>query len=155
MRCHYCGGESRVVDSRPLPEGIRRRRQCSACNRRFTTHERLAAPEIRVVKSIGRAAEEFQAAKIAACIRRVCRGLPVSAGCAEEIARKIERELIDKSVTSVRSDEIARMLMSELRDCSTVALERFAINYAYSAIPDSREPQSSDAVQITLFGEIS
>ncbi len=153
MRCHYCGGESRVVDSRPLQDGIRRRRQCISCGKRFTTHERLAALELKVAKARGRPPEEFQAAKIAATIKRVCKGLEVPPGCAEQIARKIERELADKNVAMIRTAEIAAILMNELGAVSEAALERFAINYALDGDAAQRRPASSMEQQIPLFGE--
>ena len=54
MRCPYCDNDSQVVDSRTTAEGVRRRRVCKDCRRRFTTYERVGSPDIKVVKRSGK-----------------------------------------------------------------------------------------------------
>lgn len=131
MNCPYCDGPSRVVDSRPFPEGggIRRRRECQACRRRFTTHERLAPVEVRVVKERGRAAEPFAAEKIVRVLERVAHGRPLAGADLERIARGIEADLLDAGRAAVTSAEIARVLLGRLRAVDEVAAERFAVDY--------------------------
>lgn len=114
MNCPYCEGPSKVVDSRPIPEGIRRRRECESCGRRFTTHERLAPAEIRVVKQPGRPPELFDADKIARAVARVTRDGRLTEEQAHGVARRIEAELVDARETKVRSSEIARRVVEIL-----------------------------------------
>jgi len=154
MRCPYCGGESKVVDSRPLLDGIRRRRECHSCARRFTTHERLAIIEIRVLKTGARGAEDFQGSKIIRAIERVCRGRKISRYVIEKTARKIEMELIDQGLTSIRSRVIAGMVLKELADIDPIAFERFAVNYAHapSVGPGLALDEERDC-QYSLFDE--
>jgi transcriptional repressor NrdR len=156
MRCPYCGSESRVVDSRPLPDGIRRRRECSSCDRRFTTHERLAVAEIRVLKARGRGTEEFQSLKIVRALTRVCRGRIVPSETIAQAARKIEIELLDRGMVSVRSREIASMVMKELAEIDSVAFERFAVNYQDEdlALPETKAKREAPS-QYRLFEEPS
>lgn len=129
MLCVYCGEESRVVDSRPLPDGIRRRRECRVCGKRFTTHERLVSLDLRVVKARGRGAEEFQGEKIVNSLRKVCRGRNISFETMERIAKKIQAELIDRGAGAVRSRDVALLVMRELSQLDAIAFNRFAINY--------------------------
>jgi len=75
VQCPYCNGDSAVLDSRTSSEGVRRRRSCNECKRRFTTYERLAAPSIRVTKRSGRT-EPFDADKILQVLRRISRDRP-------------------------------------------------------------------------------
>ena len=142
-----------MIDSRPISDGIRRRRECLACERRFTTHERVAAVEMRVVKVPGRPAEEFQSEKLLRAIRRVCRQRPVSTAQMEAIARQIEAELVDSGRTSVRSSEIAQVLLAKLELIDLVAHHRFASNYV---LRDGRvvasESTSEVPEQYPLFG---
>lgn len=129
MKCPYCDGSSKVVDSRPIPDGIRRRRECEECGRRFTTHERLAPSEIRVVKQAGRPPEPFDAGKIARAILRVGSDGRLSEDAAHGLARRIEAELVDEGVTSVRAAEVARRVLGHLRGLDRLAATRFAADY--------------------------
>lgn len=129
MNCPYCEGPSKVVDSRPIPDGIRRRRECEACGRRFTTHERLAPVEIRVIKQPGRSPEVFDAAKIARAVARVVRDGRLTEEQARGVARRIEAELVDERETKVRSSEIARRVVEILTPLDRVAATRFAADY--------------------------
>lgn len=129
MNCPYCEGPSKVVDSRPIPEGIRRRRECEACGRRFTTHERLAPVEIRVLKQPGRPPELFAAEKLARAISRVVRDGRLSEEQVHGVARRIEAELVDAREAKVRSSEIARRVVEILNGLDRVAATRFAADY--------------------------
>ncbi len=126
MKCPYCDGSSKVIDSRPMPDGIRRRRECEQCSRRFTTHERLAPSEIRVIKQSGRPPEPFDADKIARALLRVGR---LSDAGARDLARRIEAELVDEGATSVRAAELARRVLERLRAVDRLAATRFAADY--------------------------
>jgi len=129
VKCPYCERPSKVVDSRPIPDGIRRRRECTGCGRRFTTHERLAPVEVRVIKAEGRANEDFDPTKIARAVERVAGSGPLRPKDAVEIARRIEIELVDERRSSVRSGEIAALVHRLLGELDPGAARRFAADY--------------------------
>lgn len=156
MNCPFCRGSSKVVDSRPISEGIRRRRECERCGRRFTTHERIVPLEIRVLKANGRPLEEFQPAKIAAVLRKVCKGRPVSEGQIDDLVREIEAHLGAGGQTSVASSELARLLADLLQEVDDVARFRFLANYTdpdgQVVLGQSREKDSRLSIrQMDLF----
>ncbi len=130
MRCPYCGRDSKVVDSRPIPDGIRRRRECTACGRRFTTHERLAPVEIRVSKAGGRPSEAFDREKIARVVERVAGAGPLGATDAKSVALRIETDLVDARRSTVASWEIARSVHDRLAELDRATAARFAADYA-------------------------
>ena len=96
MRCPYCGvGDDRVVDSRESREGavIRRRRECNACQRRFTSYETVEDIPLLVVKKDGRR-EPFDHGKISAGLKKACEKRPVSAEAIEGILRIAPRIIV-------------------------------------------------------------
>ena len=95
MKCPYCAFmESKVVDSRPADEGasIRRRRECLACHKRFTTYEMVESLPLVVVKKDG-SRESFDRSKVMSGLIRACEKRPVSVNTLEEIATEIEQRL--------------------------------------------------------------
>lgn len=156
MKCPFCADSTRVTDSRPTLDGIRRRRECSACGRRFTTHERLASSEIAVVKAGGRAPEPFQLEKLIESLRRVSKHCAVQPEQIEILARAIETELIRQRRKRVHSIELAKMVLARLEDLNRLAFHRFAANYStLDGSLDLTIPpfQASDEVQIPLFDD--
>lgn len=140
MRCPFCKdppAESRVVDSREAGGGqvIRRRRECLACARRFTTYERLEEAPLVVVKRDGRR-EAFDRAKILASLTGSCRKRPVAAEALEEAALAIEREVREAHDREVPSRDIGAVVMSHLRALDKVAYVRYASFYR-----EFREPR--------------
>lgn len=129
MQCPYCGSDSNVLDSRSTTEGVRRRRQCNVCRRRFTTYERASAPSLKVIKR-SEHQEPFDSDKLQRALRRVCRG---RAGVSEDdirrIARDIEAELVDGSAKTVHSGQIAAMALRRLADIDRLSYNRLAVNY--------------------------
>ena len=129
MQCPYCGGDSSVVDSRTTADAVRRRRLCGSCKRRFTTYERLAAPNIKVVKRSG-GSEPFDSQKIVRVLMRVGRDRPnLEESDILRLAYSIEAELVDGRARSIHSGELLRMLLSRLRDVDRVAHDRLAGDY--------------------------
>ena len=129
MKCPYCGhNDTKVTDSREADDGIRRRRECLACGRRFTTYERVQAAPLVVVKKDGRR-EEFDREKVLTGIRRSCAKLPVSARDIEAIVDDIETTLHAAGAVEVPSTEVGDMVMERLRELSHVAYVRFASHY--------------------------
>ncbi|MDD4986748.1 MAG: ATP cone domain-containing protein, partial [Dehalococcoidales bacterium] len=93
MNCPYCGNpESRVVDSRDVNNGVRRRRQCSGCSARFTTYERLQAASLFVIKKDKRR-EEFSREKLMSGIRKACEKRPLPTGAIDKLVNDIEAGL--------------------------------------------------------------
>jgi len=131
MRCPFCHtNNDRVVDSRSAGDGdaVRRRRQCLACNRRFTTYERIEQMPLRVVKK-NKTREGFDRRKILNGIIKACEKRPVPMERLEEEAQKIESEIYSKYDREVPSTAIGEMVMDRLRRLDDVAYVRFASVY--------------------------
>jgi transcriptional repressor NrdR len=130
MKCPYCGHEEdRVLDSRPLEAAsiIRRRRECQACHKRFTTYERLEEVPLMVIKSDDRR-EPFNRDKLREGILRACEKRPIGPDVIERIVAEIEYELQDY-VMQVPSRVIGEKVLKKLKDLDTVAYIRFASVY--------------------------
>jgi transcriptional repressor NrdR len=129
MDCPYCEGDSKVVDSRPDASGIRRRRECKECGRRFTTHERVASAGIDVTKRGGRS-EPFDAEKIARVLRRLSHDRRrLTEGDFARFARRVEAAILDSGATSVTSAQIADLVLTRLPDLDPVIHRRFSADY--------------------------
>jgi transcriptional repressor NrdR len=131
MRCPYCGGgEDRVVDSRESREGdvIRRRRECVACERRFTSYEKIEQVPFQVVKRDQRR-EEYDRAKLMRGLQVATRKRPVPQDALERIADSIEAVMADSGEREISSQRIGTMVMERLRALDPVAYVRFASVY--------------------------
>ncbi len=131
MRCPACGErDTRVIDSRDLDDGatIRRRRECTRCGMRFTTHERVEAARLVVVKRDGRR-EEFDREKLAAGLQKALTRRPVPERAAGMAAESIEAELRAGGIAEVSSQRIGTMAMDRLRALDQIAYIRFASVY--------------------------
>jgi transcriptional repressor NrdR len=130
MKCPFCGSDTdKVVDSRPIDSSavIRRRRECHACKRRFTTYERPEEMPLMVVKRDQRR-EPFDRAKITHGIVRSCIKRPVSQDDIEKTVSEIEQELQDY-IMEVPSKTIGDMILRKLKKLDEVAYVRFASIY--------------------------
>ena len=126
MRCPYCSDrESKVTDSRTNDAGIRRRRECLSCQRRFTTHERVQSVPLMVSKRDGRR-EEFRREKMITGLRLACAKRPVTARAIERIVDEIEADFQQNGSGEVSSDVLGTAIMDRLRDLDRVAYIRFA-----------------------------
>ena len=131
MRCPFCGHpEDRVVDSREAAEGgqVRRRRECLACNRRFTTYERVEETPALVVKRDGRR-EPYDRSKVLGGLLRACEKRQVALRQLEEAADAVEAAVNRKDEREIPSTEIGQILMEKLRALDQVAYVRFASVY--------------------------
>ncbi|MHB0884281.1 MAG: transcriptional regulator NrdR [Bacillota bacterium] len=131
MRCPYCGEpESKVLDSRPTEEGaaIRRRRECQACGRRFTTYEKVEELPLVVIKKDGRR-ESFDRVKLLNGLLRACEKRPIPLAKLEALVEDIERQLRNRTSSEVDSREVGELAMEKLRDMDEVAYVRFASVY--------------------------
>ena len=128
MKCPYCGySESKVIDSRPAEEGttIRRRRECLACSRRFTTYEIMERMPLVVIKRDG-SRQAFDKMKIMNGMIRACEKRPVPLADLEAVADGIEAELQSSLEREISTTEIGEMVMTKLKDMDEVAYVRFA-----------------------------
>ena len=131
MRCPFCGNsESKVIDSRPAEEGatIRRRRECLACQKRFTTYEIMERLPLIVVKRDG-SRQTFDKMKLMNGMLRACEKRPISLHAVEEIANDIEQELQNALEREVTTITIGEMVMNRLKELDEVAYVRFASVY--------------------------
>ncbi len=131
MRCIYCGHqESKVVDSRPLDEGVstRRRRECLKCCRRFTTYEKAEQVPVMVVKKDG-SRQAFDIDKIKRGIMKACEKRNVSIDTIDAMALEIENQVQNRVEQEVRAQDIGDMVMESLKKVDEVAYVRFASVY--------------------------
>src|SRR5437867_7913232 len=131
MKCPFCGHlQDKVVDSRESKEGeaIRRRRQCLACQRRFTSYERIDEIPYMAVKKDGRR-ERFDRQKVLAGLLKACEKRPVSMIQLETIADRAEMMVQDSTEREVSTRALGEMIMSELKTLDKVAYVRFASVY--------------------------
>ena len=131
MKCPFCGHlQDKVVDSRESKEGdaIRRRRQCLACQRRFTSYERIDEIPYMVVKKDGRR-ERFDRQKVLAGLLKACEKRPVSMTQLETIADHAETMVQESSERETSTRSIGEMIMKELKNLDKVAYVRFASVY--------------------------
>jgi transcriptional repressor NrdR len=131
MRCPWCGNtEDRVVDSRESREGdvIRRRRECTRCDRRFTSYEKIEHLPFQVVKRDQRR-EPYEREKLMRGLQIACRKRPVSQTELERIADAIEAAMQDAGEREISSLQLGTQVMQQLRDVDPVAYVRFASVY--------------------------
>ena len=129
MRCTYCGDErSKVIDSRDSGEGVRRRRECQHCERRFTTMERVVTRSIVVVKRDDRR-EDFSRDKLVASLTTAFAKRPMPTGAVDKAADDIEASIVESGRAEVRSQHIGELVMERLVQMDSVAFIRYASVY--------------------------
>lgn len=131
MKCPFCGhGETQVVETRVSEEGdfVRRRRQCGACEKRFTTYERPDVNFPAVVKRDGRRID-YERAKLSASMNLALRKRPVSTEHIDGAIERIEEKLLNLGVREIPSTRIGELVMRELKKLDKVAYVRFASVY--------------------------
>ncbi len=131
MRCPFCGFEkTKVIDKRTSTSGTinRRRRVCSSCKKRFTTHESISIAPIIVVKRNG-SREHFDKKKVLEGVIKACEKRPVSADAINRIVSRVELKLSLTGKSDVLSSEIGSLVLEELQGVDEVAYVRFASVY--------------------------
>ncbi|MBQ6360842.1 MAG: transcriptional repressor NrdR [Lachnospiraceae bacterium] len=129
MKCPYCGdADTRVIDSRPAENSIRRRRQCAACGKRFTTYEKVETIPMMIVKKDS-TRELYDRSKIEAGLVRACHKRPISANEITEVVDRIENEIMQRDSREIPSTEVGELVMKHLRQLDDVAYVRFASVY--------------------------
>ncbi len=131
MKCPFCShADTQVVETR-LSEGgdtIRRRRQCAACQKRFTTHERVDVAFPAIIKKDGRRIE-YERDKLLASMKLALRKRAVSMGKIDTAVGRIEEKLLSLGVRELPSKRVGEMVMRELKKLDKVAYVRFASVY--------------------------
>lgn len=129
LHCPFChNDDSRVIDSRTAEDGnaIRRRRECTACNKRFTTIE-SAALSVRKRSGI---LEPFSREKVVSGVKKACQGRPVSHDDLAKLAQQVEEDLRATGKSQIDSHSIGRAILRPLRELDVVAYLRFASVYS-------------------------
>ena len=129
MICLYCDStQSKVVDSRDISKGIRRRRECLECNKRFTTYETIQTKSVIVAKADGRT-EQFDEEKIWNSLNKACAKRPISNRSLSKIILDIESEIEISGKNEISTKKIGQKIMSELENLDRVAYIRYASVY--------------------------
>ncbi len=131
MKCPFCGHtDSKVIDSRPTDDGtsIRRRRQCIACGKRFTTYEKVETIPLIVIKKDNNR-EPYCREKIESGILRSCHKRPISADQIRKLVDAIETELFNLEEREIPVQQIGEIVMNHLKGLDAVAYVRFASVY--------------------------
>lgn len=131
MKCPFCSHlHDKVVDSRETKEGdtIRRRRECLACERRFTTYERIDEVPYMVIKKDGRR-EKFDRQKVLNGLLKACEKRPVSMAKLADMVNSVESRVSDSPDREISTTDIGEYLMESLRDLDKIAYVRFASVY--------------------------
>ncbi|MCF7885663.1 MAG: transcriptional regulator NrdR [Candidatus Marinimicrobia bacterium] len=131
MKCPYCGSsDNKVIDSRSAQKdkAIRRRRECNACNRRFTTYEHVMGFPLKVIKSDD-TRENFDRSKLERSIQIACNKRPIPAAKIEHLVLQIENDIENYGKSEVEAKRIGELVMKGLRQLDEVAYIRYASVY--------------------------
>jgi transcriptional repressor NrdR len=129
VQCPYCSGDSSVTETRVTADGLRRRRVCTACKRRFTTYEKLGAPGLKVHKRDG-SLEPFDSEKLLRALERVsAHRTQVTNDDLRRLGRDIEATLVDSGRKSVPWSDIVTLAVSRLDGLDPVSARRMEANY--------------------------
>jgi len=141
MNCPFCAqAETKVTDSRPEQDGIRRRRECLACGRRFTTLERVELGGVVLMKKDGRR-EAFDRVKVIAGMRKACDKRPIPSGAVETLADEVEQAVFAMNRAEVPSSVVGELVMERLQALDHIAYIRFASVYRAFADVDELEQE--------------
>ena len=140
MNCPFCNSTRlKVTNKRDSPEGIRRRRECLKCSKRFTTYERIAQADLYVIKKDG-SREKFELNKIRRGLNKAFEKRPVQHDKINKIVYEIEEQIRKKGKKEVKSKKIGEMMMRKIKKLDKVAYVRFASVYReFKDIEDFKE----------------
>lgn len=131
MNCPYCNNEdTNVLESRGLPgaEGVRRRRQCKKCEKRFTTHERIVHIDLKVVKKSGKV-EQYDREKLLKGVGKACYKRRVTKEEIENLVDEVECKMLNRKTIEIKSSDIGKMVLVRLKKLDELAYMRFASVY--------------------------
>ncbi len=151
MQCPNCSGDSSDTETRVTADGMRRRRVCTACKRRFTTYEKVGAPALKVQKRDG-TLEPFEGDKLFQSLQRVAAHRAVRDEDLRRVARDIEAQLVDSGRKSVAWNDIVSLALDRLKNIDAVAAHRFAANYVdeTGVLRFDDKPPAADPRQLGL-----
>ena len=140
MDCPYCAHTiSRVTNKRSSPTGIRRRRECKKCKKRFTTYEQVSKTDLYIIKKDG-TRDRFVREKLESGIRKAFEKRPVSQEKIDKIVNEIEEQLRRKGKKEVKSSVLGELVMKKIKKIDNVAYIRFASVYRdFQDIKDFKE----------------
>ncbi len=139
MKCPFCQADNdKVIDSRASEDGVatRRRRQCNACKRRYTTYERVERTTVRVVKKDG-ARAPFDRIRLKQGLEKACWKRPISDADIESVIAEVENYIEANCESEVESRYLGEIVMEQLRELDQVAYVRFAS--VYREFKDARD----------------
>jgi len=141
MNCPFCANaDTKVTDSRPEQDGIRRRRECLSCGQRFTTLERVELGGVVLLKKDGRR-EAFDRVKIVSGVRKACEKRPIPSGAVEALADEVEQAVFALNRAEVPSNVVGELVMERLKALDHIAYIRFASVYRAFADVDELEQE--------------
>lgn len=146
MNCSNChAADTKVIESREASggESIRRRRECTSCNYRFTTYERLERPQLIVVKN-NNVRELFNRDKLLAGLYRACEKTAVTSVQLEQLVSEVEQQLYECGDVEVQTAQIGELVIEKLSALNEVAYVRFASVYRRFKDIASFEQELSD-----------
>jgi transcriptional repressor NrdR len=140
MNCPFCSGTGfKVTNKRDSPEGIRRRRECLKCKKRFTTYEKVAEPDLYVIKKDG-SREKFESVKLKKGLDKAFEKRPVSQDKINQAIAEIEEQIRKKGKNEISSRVIGEMVMKKIKKMDKIAYVRFASVYReFKDIDDFKE----------------
>jgi len=140
MNCPYCyHKESKVTDKRESPDGIRRRRECLKCGKRFTTYEKITREEIHVIKKDGRR-EKFDREKLERGINKAFEKRPITKEKLDQLTNEIEEIIRRKGKKDIPTSYIGEIIMKKIKKIDNVAYIRFASVYRdFQDVEDFKE----------------
>ncbi|MCK5149504.1 transcriptional repressor NrdR [Candidatus Pacearchaeota archaeon] len=129
MDCPYCSNtKSKVTDKRESPEGIRRRRECLKCKKRFTTYEKISKNDFYIIKK-DKKREKFSREKLEKGIEKAFEKRPVSKEKIEKMINEIEEQIRRKGKKEIKSSVVGELIMKKMKKLDNVAYIRFASVY--------------------------
>jgi transcriptional repressor NrdR len=129
MKCIYCSNKtSKVTDKRESPHGIRRRRECLKCKKRFTTYEKISQHDFYIIKK-DKNREKFSRDKLEKGIEKAFEKRPISKEKIEKMINEIEEQLRKKGKKEIKSSIIGEIVMKKIKKLDNVAYIRFSSVY--------------------------
>jgi len=129
MKCPYCSNESsKVTDKRKSPQGVRRRRECLKCKKRFTTYEKIERGDFYVIKKDGQR-EKFNRDKLESGIEKAFEKRPVSRDKIQKMINEIEEQIRKRGKKEIKSSIIGDLVSKKIKRLDKVAYIRFASVY--------------------------
>lgn len=140
MNCPYCDyTKSSVTNKRDSPSGIRRRRECMKCKKRFTTYEKIEKSDLYVIKKDGRR-EKFEIKKLEIGVERAFEKLPIPQEKIKKMINEIEEQIRKLGKKEIKSSVIGEIVMKKLKKVDNIAYIRFASVYRqFKDIKDFKE----------------